>query len=576
MSFLSDMFGGARSPLLEAVNYADMFTDVVRALKHRPEAIDEAVANARESLKKNDRILWYLRAWKVGFVEANAQRLPEPFVARVAADYARRTGMTEGEAKTVGWTVFNDPSLLTTLRHYLSLPVPQIQNHSFGNESPQRLLHLFRKAADAYHAEASDAFEDETATQIMRFPNGLAWYDLNRSACDREGQSMGHGGNAHRRGSGDTILSLRQISDHGPRRLHKPILTFVLDQHGLLGEMKGRYNEKPEHRYYNEIVSLLRSPIVHGIKGGGYKSENNFSIDDLDDATRDELLADKPELGGLYALYKHYGIEDDRVMTALEERLQSENIATPMLRPDGDGNMIIQVWRDLETFAESQEDGIVVALIELLHGDDSGLNPVEELDDATVAKIIDSLSERDYVRLMRALQVKAVSHRDPQYQHALMLAAQRLRHSGLYDLLLESANASLNLTGKRREIEERLATYIAVDWSFGDTHQFLAHDGEDGSVELKIRVEDLVSMATATEDHGDTYLHALHEVRERQWGKIDRHETSTKREEAGLSPVMNFDGKSKLDTDPVFAVMLSDSLLDVDSTGSTFMRKAGL
>lgn len=575
MSFLSEMFGAPRTPLLEGVKYADMFTDVVRALRQRPEAIDAQIEEARRALKKNDRILWYLRAWKVGFVESLSKRLPEGFAERVASEYARRAGVTEREARTIGWTVFSDHSLLDTLEHYLAIPVHEIQGHHFANETPERILHSFRKAAETYHAEAADSFEDETATEIMRFPNGLAWYNLGRSACDREGRSMGHGGNAARRGSGDTILSLRRVTDHGGKSLHKPLLSFVLDQHGLLGEMKGRFNEKPSKEFYNEIVALLRSPLISGIKGGGYKAENNFSLDDLDGSTRTQLLSEKPDLGGLYALYKAYGIEDERVTTALEERLQSENIPTPMLRPDEDGNMTIQVWRDLETFCEEQDDGIVVAIIELLHGEDHGLHPIDELDDITVGNIIRSLTDRDYARLFQTLQIRPVPRKDPNYEKALILAAQRLRDSALYDLLIEAANQSINLGQKRGDIENRLHAYMNVDWSFGQTHQWV-EASEKGEVELKIRVEDLISMATATEADHDTYLHSLHEVRERRWGHIDRELTARKREEAGLSPIISFDGKSKLDSDPFFSVMMSDSLLDIDSTGSTFMRRAGL
>lgn len=568
------MFGGARSPLLESANFADMFTDVARALKYRPDTIDSIITEARDRLKKNDRIVWFLRVWKVGFVGSLASRLPAGFFDRVAADYARRAHITEHEAKTIGWAVFNDPNLLHALGHYLSLPVPEIQHHAFAYETPERVLHLFKEAAAAYHADAGEGFEDDHAHEIMRFPNGLAWYDLGRSACDKEGKAMGHGGNAYRRGSGDTLLSLRRNTDLNEARHHHPVLTFVLDKNGLLGEMKGKFNDKPSQDYFNEIVALLKSPLVHGIKGGGYKPENNFSLNDLDPEVRNELLEAKPELGGLHALYMAHGIDDERVMTALEERLHSEHIAPPMLRPDGEGNMILQIWRDLKGFAVAQDDGLVVAMIDLIDGK-TNLRPIDELNDVTLSSIIQALPAHHYQTLMQTLQVRPVPPGDMNFQRATMLAAQRLHLSPLYDMMVDAANESLNLRGDTKKIEDHLEKYVAVDWSFGPTHQWVDTSTSDG-VELKIKVEDLINIATASEDHVSDYIHALHEIRERHWGRVDREMTASRRDEAGLSPIVSFDAKNQLDSDPFFVQMMSGSMLDVKAAGETFMRQADL
>lgn len=577
MSFLNDMFGGARSPvLLEAADYADMFSDVTRALKHRLPEIEVAVNTARESLKKNDRVVWYLRMWKVGLVQTLAGRLSPNFVERVTAEYARRSGMTESEAKNLGWTVFNDANLLPEFQHFLSLSCPAIQHRTFGHETPERLLHEFRKAEKAWQGEIDESFEDTDAHEIMRFPNGLAWFNLGRASCDREGHAMGHGGNTHRRESGDTLLSLRQVLDHGTHNTHKPLLTFVLDENGLLGEMKGRFNQKPEAKYYNEIVALLHWPMVHGIKGGGYKPENNFHLSDLDENTRASLLEEKPELAGLFALYKKFGAHDDRVMSALEERLHGENIRPPMLRLDADGNLTLEIWADLEAFATHANDGIVLGMVELLSGHHDHLRTLTELNDAEIGAILSALSPRDYAMIMRTLQVRALPDSDPQYQKALMLAAQRFRISPMYGMLVEAANDSLDVSKHHGEIERRLNEYIAVDWSFGETHQWVEAGHVGDKVALKIRADDLIAMVTATDDDHADYIHALHEVRENHWGAIDRHDTAEKRAAAGLSPELGYEAKHNLASDSFFATLMSESLIDYAKAGTTFMRKIGL
>jgi hypothetical protein len=571
------MFGGARSPmLLEAANYADMFSDVARALKQRSPLVDKAIDEARHVLKKNDRVVWYLKLWKVGFVCAMANKLPTGFVQRIVSDYARRAGWSEHEAKTFGWEVFNDSTLMGQFQHYLSLSCPEIQNRTFRHETPDRILHDFAKAEKAWQSEVDESFEDSTAHELIRFPNGLAWFDLKRPTDEQEGRAMGHGGNSHRHGSTDTILSLRHVIDHGNTRLHKPVLTFVLDEHGLLGEMKGKFNGKPERQYHNEIVALLQSPIVHGIKGGGYKAENNFRVEDLDEETRGGLIDAKPELGGLYALYHKYGIHDKRVVATLEERLQAENIRPPMMRVDAHGDITLQIWPDLEKFAEHADDGIVVGIIDILNGDHDHFAVIDDLDDHEVISIISALNPRDYAKLMRTLQVRAVAVTDPQFHRAMSLACQRIRATPFFGILIEAANESLDVTKHHQDIQARLNEYVAADWSFGHTHQWIDVKDSKSKIELKIRAEDLVSMVTAPDDDHDDYIHALHDIRELDWGTIDSHVTAENRREAGLSSEISYDAKHNLESDTFFAELLSESLLNYEHAGATFMKKAGL
>lgn len=124
-------------------------------------------------------------------------------------------------------------------------------------------------------------------TPVLKFENGWQWISLDKKYCQIEGRAMGHCGNQAGK-AGDNILSLRD-----PRNV--PYLTFIVN-HGELGESKGRFNDKPEPKFYPYIIKLLESPLVNTIRGGGYMAINNFSMYDLDRETRQELMRKKPQL----------------------------------------------------------------------------------------------------------------------------------------------------------------------------------------------------------------------------------------------------------------------------------------
>lgn len=116
---------------------------------------------------------------------------------------------------------------------------------------------------------------------ILSFPDGYFWTDLEKSYCDVESKAMGHCGNQGAK-SGDTILSLRDEKN-------RPHLTFILNN-GKLGEMKGKNNDKPAAKYYHYIIELLKLPIIKDVVGGGYLPENNFKLEDLTKEQVEEIV----------------------------------------------------------------------------------------------------------------------------------------------------------------------------------------------------------------------------------------------------------------------------------------------
>jgi hypothetical protein len=155
------------------------------------------------------------------------------------------------------------------------------------------------------------------------------WVDLKKPYCGIEGDAMGHCGNSGSYSATDTVLSLRKRVTHEGEKFYKPVLTFILKKGKVLGEMKGRANNKPSEKYHKYIVELLKSDYVDHISGGGYKPENNFSINDLSDQYKVEIakvkgedfLTEKSELFIIHKEYNDTGVFTPEMMQSLEDYL---------------------------------------------------------------------------------------------------------------------------------------------------------------------------------------------------------------------------------------------------------------
>lgn len=183
--------------------------------------------------------------------------------------------------------------------------IPKIRSFRFANQSVRDVLDYFMKVEEEWkekHSATLDMTDSYHRNEkaIVTFPDGAAWFNLGRSGCSREAEAMGHCGN----GVGEeheTVLSLRfpALDDKGRRipNVWRPALTFILNtRDGSLGEMKGRNNSKPKPEYHPYIVKLIELPLIKELRGGGYLSHNNFSLQDLDAEIRNDLLSKKPLL----------------------------------------------------------------------------------------------------------------------------------------------------------------------------------------------------------------------------------------------------------------------------------------
>lgn len=264
---------------------------------------------SRSFLQREDRIVWYMRRVRMELIHSiyisegmSALRLGGGFQEKTPLQIAL-TSLWESEQQrweqTMGYPYDKTSFGRGHYSHFVAMEnqIDAIRRYRWDRQSASILVRDLNAIEKRWKEEQEeknrylDNGDDET---IISFPNSFQWVHLKRPSCSKEGKAMGHCGNAAAQEPGDTILSLRRKSDKPG--LYFPVLTFILHRDGMLGEMKARFNEKPESKYHPYIIALLKNDMIKGIRGGGYRPRNNFSLDDLSDNDYEELIKAKPSL----------------------------------------------------------------------------------------------------------------------------------------------------------------------------------------------------------------------------------------------------------------------------------------
>lgn len=308
---------------------------------------------AMQVLRREDRIIWYMRLVKANLITKVAHtpvnKVPEnqvliDFIIKEQDKAMGKLQKVYGGSADAELNRFYHGS--RTLReqfiHFMSLGLPGINNVQWNNQTQSQLFDAFSTIENEWmetrdsiinHEEQKNADE---ITKIIEFDDGSAWFNLNRAGCSMEANAMGHCGNGGDSQNGsETVLSYRvPVDEHGrtrdpkktPGTYWKPRLTFILHEHGILGEMKGRANSKPKEELHPVILRLLMNDIIQGIAGGGYKPENNFSLDDLGEENKKKVLQRKPQLGTLLEQYEIVGKITDHIVNRLAAEFDAYDI----------------------------------------------------------------------------------------------------------------------------------------------------------------------------------------------------------------------------------------------------------
>ena len=253
--------------LTEAV-YHNLANALKRALPDKSAEIDAELAWAEQSLKRPDRINWYMLVIKNYFNNT---------FDRVVGDY--------------NFTSLDQ--LHHDLIHFYGFNVPAIDAYAYKSQTISDIIIALHQIL-VKHQEAErnkpQPVTPQTGDRVLfDFGGGVQWWFVDRGYCSDEGRSGKHCGNVvGQRKTDQRLLSLRKDGH--------VLLTFVLEPDGALGEMKARGNQKPAEKYHPQIIRLLMWDQVTAIQGMGYLPDANFSMFDLSESNLAYIDAHKPKL----------------------------------------------------------------------------------------------------------------------------------------------------------------------------------------------------------------------------------------------------------------------------------------
>lgn len=489
---------------------------------------DKETERERRVRPNKERIMWYMRNVKLHLLEKTIdgsegnQKMYDKALSKAAA----KAGDSVGDV-AAGVSYAMRSAFKTEMQHFMSMEIHSIKNMEFSWEAPQKLIAHMKAAEDEWKKDQDAIVEIQDDDEIIiDFGDGYAWWNLNRGSCNFEAKAMGHCGNAGTRGD-DTILSLRRKTmGKDNQESWSPVATFILDGDGVLGEMKGRFNDKPDEKYHPYIIRLLEDDIIQGIKGGGYLPQNNFNMRDLDSEDYDDLVEKKPELRGVAELFSKDG-NTAYFRSRLETQLRAKDIEPNYMDigEDADGNtdIIIEEWSDLNSFLRGIDDDHLYKMLEF-YEDGPELDNVTpdheyymDLLAGLPTKYQQIISEeigidittRDRNAIRQAIEAMETGPRE--YYRFIEYMNKAIMGS-------ETATAAL-----KEKVKARIQEYLDAGFGFVSMHVGLDIDHEDFNkpVKASIRLSDLVYMADAEEDDEDEYAYELDKIREFGYTALD-------------------------------------------------------
>lgn len=219
--------------------------------------------------------------------------------------------LTPEELKKVTIQKINDNMLINREKNNISSIMDWIRiglNGNLGENKDLSFRDLYLKSRewhDSLEVGQGDINYNEKNDILLDFRddegNGFYWADLNTKNSPEECERMGHCG----RSSYGYLYSLRQVIPLNKKyKLNKSVLTAAIGTDGILYQLKGAKNSKPEDKYHQYILPLFfvavegvdfEDYLIQGF-GTEYASQQDFKLSDLPEETIIELYQKRPEL----------------------------------------------------------------------------------------------------------------------------------------------------------------------------------------------------------------------------------------------------------------------------------------
>jgi hypothetical protein len=500
--------------LNEAINYEDMFSKLysvyeqnemnISSLKN---TINEIIKTAKNDLKREDRIIWFVRLYKIYYLK---QELPGKLLYRNPEAMKIINKDLVNTSKKANFDINNDTIvrpvlMLSNLRHFLSLPIPEIQNFIFTNQKYEEILQIFRDFEYTWRTETKGLVAPKDGDKIVvKFNDNTAWWLLARGACKEEAEAMGHCGNVPSQKSGERILSFRSLKQEN---MWKPHLTFILDKDGKIGEAKGRGNEKPTEKYHPYIAKLLmKSDLIKGIKGGGYRPENNFKLSDLSDELRDKVFDANKNIEeasmSIWEKYQTVGLTDE-VKREAEKIIDRTNIDTSHIEFDEDGkSVIVYRYDDLEKFGKYTDFDLLYNAIKLLddQSDDPDLDELQERFEPTVndyVDIFDRLTDTYLNKLKKSINYDGNDLTDlaDLFVNVSEINTKAFNYNTELKKAMIDASSGYGSSFDKEEFIEYINSLVKLYVNSSNNHHIYVNDikSEDDNIILRMPIDDFMT-----------------------------------------------------------------------------------
>jgi hypothetical protein len=212
---------------------------------------------------------------------------------RRVLDFLNRLGGVRGNLSNI-------TSIMDWIRVGLNGNVKPYMNMSF-----EELYDLSREWHDSLEAGQGDFNYNEKNKVLRDYRDenniGFYWVDLETNSSDEECDRMGHCG---RTGGDKSLHSLRRTQRiNKDFTLNKSYLTAAVgEDNGVIYQLKGPKNSKPDEKYHPYIVDLiLNNDHIQGF-GSEYASDKDFKITDLSNEEIIEIYSKKPQLFNTFKL----------------------------------------------------------------------------------------------------------------------------------------------------------------------------------------------------------------------------------------------------------------------------------
>lgn len=491
--------------------YQQMFASTLfkEAPKNIKDNIQENINWARKTLKKDDKITWFLRIFKYRMLKSAMNVSSDGANEAIFPDFENGKRQTtlmpvsdskwikkfENEHDASASDILENlmteramEDLSLRLEHFMDLRIHSVKNHAFDSQSPSQILDELGDLEQEWMDKTANRSLEEYGEVVMETKDGYTWFDLQTPGCKREGDAMHHCGNGYGR-PGQNVYSLRS---RDPLRDNHwiPHVTLIMNDvsKGHTGEIKGYGNEKPDEKYWPSIVEFLKTDLVNKMDGGGYKPQNNFMLSDLSTEEIKEISEVKPSLVSFYDHWLFNGKEvNERVINGLSE-------AIGLSEEDKERNAIeIFSGDDLEDFADTfklKELGRYVETIKEGYFD-VGDVAIDEYECETVLDnlisenheiigIVQAYLERNYAEILEdeGIDISSGSgilkagifiedyESDSTIQEALLRASESSAESGAYSELYDAVKATMDAVNTTLECNGLSYEHINDKWKF--------------------------------------------------------------------------------------------------------------